>query len=711
MRKLAGSAMIVCVFLSLLFAIPIVQNSALADVEGTEINLTNDTTPQGKPAIWGNRVVWTESTQDGGSSNWEIFLYDLSMDSDSNDTPNFLEDPRPDPDLAKIRITYNTSDQLNPAIYGDIIVWEDYRHGNWDIYIYDLAEDTDNDNVPNYLESPRLDPDPAEIRITEDPADQEDAAIYGSKIVWVDKRNGNKDIFIYDMISDKEAILVGQDETGEEKNRPKQDKPDIYGDKVVWVDDEYSAGSWEICMYTLSVDTDGDGVPNYLDEHRPSPDPAMQRITSTSESENSPCIYQNFIAFVRSDNIFLYDLDTDEEFQLTESSVSQEIDGKICDFHGSKVVWAYDEGGRDLFLYDLALDTDSDETPNYRDDDTLDPDPAISQITNESETISMVPTVFSNKLVWHDSRNSTRDIYIFVLTENLPPEITDFSPDFIPEILDNGSFNFTITATDPNLDVLTYTWFVDSEEQTEEDADRFELLPKGGMKGISEIKVVVSDGEYNTEKIWLISIIETNVAPPVIIEIDPVFNPSYVEGKDVTFGISAKDEDSGVLGFAWYKDEGLIHTKFYNLTSSGEVYGEFTHGTQLDDTGSDYIENYNLTVEVSDGKFSTTYTWRVTVLFFEDADMDGYSDSLEKSMGSDPLVYSETPLDTDSDLIVDTEDDDKDGDGLADKHDAEALDPEKQLDGQPDYSVEIMFIIITVVLLVAAVIILSRRSR
>jgi beta propeller repeat protein len=711
MRKLAGSVVIACVFLSLIFAIQVVQDSAIADVAGTEINLSNDTNSQGEPAIWGSRVVWAESIMDDGSSNWEIFLYDLSLDSDSNGTPNFLEDPRPEPDLAKIRITYNISDQLNPEIYGDIIVWEDNRHGNFDIYMYDLAEDTDDDTVPNYLELIRPDPDPAEIRITEDPAHQEDPAIYGSKIVWVDKRNGNKDIFIYDIISGEEIILAGQEETGDPKYRAKQDKPDIYGDKVVWVDDGYSAGSWEICMYTISVDTDGDGIPNYMDEHRPVPDPAEERITSTSESENSPCIYQNFIAYVRSNNVFLNDLNTNEEFQLTTSSISQVIDGNICDIHGSKVVWAYDEGAKDLFVYDLALDTDSDDTPNYRDDDTLDPDPAISQVTNESETISMVPTVFLNKIVWHDSRNSTRDIYIFVLTENLPPEITDFSPDYIPEILDTGSFNFTITATDPELGTLTYTWFVDSQEQTGEDTDSFELLPKGSTKGTSEIKVVVSDGEYSTEKIWQISIIETNVAPPIIIEIDPVFNPSYVEGKEVTFGIRAKDEDSSVLGFAWYKDEGLIHIQSYNLTSSGEVYGEFTHGTQLDETGSDYTENYNITIEVRDGKFSATYTWTVTVLFFTDADMDGYSDSLEKTMGSDPMVYSDTPLDTDSDLIVDTEDDDKDGDGLADEHDTEALDPEKQLDGQPDYSVEIMFIIITVVLLVAVLIILSRRSR
>ena len=32
-------------------------------------------------------------------------------------------------------------DQQNPAIYWDRIVWEDNRNGNWDIYMYDLTAD------------------------------------------------------------------------------------------------------------------------------------------------------------------------------------------------------------------------------------------------------------------------------------------------------------------------------------------------------------------------------------------------------------------------------------------------------------------------------------------------------------------------------------------------------------------------------------------
>ena len=41
----------------------------------------------------------------------------------------------------KTRITINPSSEEFPAIYGDKIVWQDKRNGNWDIYMYKLSEE------------------------------------------------------------------------------------------------------------------------------------------------------------------------------------------------------------------------------------------------------------------------------------------------------------------------------------------------------------------------------------------------------------------------------------------------------------------------------------------------------------------------------------------------------------------------------------------
>jgi beta propeller repeat protein len=66
--------------------------------------------------------------------------------------------------------------QRNPAISGNIIVWEDDRNGNWDIYGYDISTQT-------------------EFQITTNTADQTSPAISGHTVVWSDSRHGQKDIY------------------------------------------------------------------------------------------------------------------------------------------------------------------------------------------------------------------------------------------------------------------------------------------------------------------------------------------------------------------------------------------------------------------------------------------------------------------------------------------------------------------------------------
>ena len=64
-----------------------------------------------------------------------------------------------------------------PAIYENKIVWTDKRNGNWDIYMYDISTSK-------------------EKRITSNSSDSVWPAIYGNKIVWMDNRNGDYDIYM-----------------------------------------------------------------------------------------------------------------------------------------------------------------------------------------------------------------------------------------------------------------------------------------------------------------------------------------------------------------------------------------------------------------------------------------------------------------------------------------------------------------------------------
>jgi len=61
-------------------------------------------------------------------------------------------------------------------ISGTRIVYCDDRYGNKDVFMYDLATET-------------------ETQITNHPADQENPSIFGNYIVWADNRNGNWDVY------------------------------------------------------------------------------------------------------------------------------------------------------------------------------------------------------------------------------------------------------------------------------------------------------------------------------------------------------------------------------------------------------------------------------------------------------------------------------------------------------------------------------------
>jgi len=61
--------------------------------------------------------------------------------------------------------------QTSPAIYGDIVVWNDTRNGNRDIYGYNLSTEE-------------------EFSVTADPHDQSWPVIYEDIVLWDDERNG-----------------------------------------------------------------------------------------------------------------------------------------------------------------------------------------------------------------------------------------------------------------------------------------------------------------------------------------------------------------------------------------------------------------------------------------------------------------------------------------------------------------------------------------
>ena len=248
----------------------------------------------------------------------------------------------------KTPITTDPSDQSDPAIYGDRIVWVDYRNDNYDIYMYDLSTDT-------------------EIPITTDPSSQWYPAIYGDRIVWEDYRNGNWDIYMYDLSTDTETQIT--------TDPWDQWDPAIYGDRIVWIDDRN--GNWDIYMYDLSTDTE------------------IPIITDFGYSMWDPAIYGDRIVWIDDRNgnwdIYTYDLSTDTETPITTDPFTQSNPA----IYGDRIVWVDDRNGNwngDIYMYDLSTGTET-------------------QITTDPLN-QYSPAIYGDRIVWVDDRNGNYDIYM-----------------------------------------------------------------------------------------------------------------------------------------------------------------------------------------------------------------------------------------------------------------------------------------------------------
>ncbi|MHC4278190.1 MAG: RCC1 domain-containing protein, partial [Planctomycetota bacterium] len=279
----------------------------------------------------------------------------LLLDSDG-DLVDDLNDAFPldiietkDSDAIETRITTNTSGQLYPAISGDRIVWEDFRNGNKDIYMYDLSTAT-------------------ETRITTDPLNQVFPDISGERIVWQDGRNlSDFDIYMYDLSTATETRIT--------TDTSHQRAPAISGDRIVW-DDNRNNG--DIYMYDLSTAT----------ETRITTDPSIQLAPTISGDR---IVWQD----LRNGNwdIYMYDISTGIETRITTDPLNQ----VLPDISGDRIVWRDDRNGNDdIYMYDLSTATET-------------------RITTDASQ-QHLPVISGDRIVWQDLRNGDRDIYMYDLS-------------------------------------------------------------------------------------------------------------------------------------------------------------------------------------------------------------------------------------------------------------------------------------------------------
>ena len=300
----------------------------------------------------------------------------LTLGPETNLTPNGLK----------------RASHIEPDIYDGRIVWADNRHGQYDIYMKDLATGD-------------------ETRVTSNATDQLNPSIFGDRVAWVDIRNGGEDIYIKDLSTGQESAEIS--------NASNQLRPVLHNDWLGW--HEFSPGSYwgatEAYVKNLntgavqkmagmpqneSIDIWGDrAVWNNRSLGLWSQDlvtGADSSVTSISEalSYTTPAIYADDVVWNQpgsSSGIYEKDLVTG-----TQQVVSAGTQQYKPDIYGDVVVWEDDSGEVSRVFYRNTLTGQE------------------GSIDSSSTAAQRSPRVWGDIVVWEDHRNGTPDIYMKNLT-------------------------------------------------------------------------------------------------------------------------------------------------------------------------------------------------------------------------------------------------------------------------------------------------------
>ena len=293
------------------------------------------------------------------------------------------------------RITDNEFDQRDAKIYGDYIVWTDNRNGNQDIYMYNLVSEE-------------------ETRITDNPEDQFRPLIYGNKIVWNDKRNGNSDVYMYDIILET-VTPVADNELNEVIGAIEGDLVAVNVYKNEWIDPD-------IFIYNLTTSL-------------------KVQITDDSSEQYATDIYKNKLVYLNRSQFDLehqtatvYDLESNEILLggfLTRSPPHIFGDKLIGYRYGDITA-----NTADIFIYDLATSTEEKITDNPTKrhtgdigmdfaawyefgDDSESANIYVYDLLNDREILLTddefrqdEPDIYQRKVIWNDNQNGNYDIYL-----------------------------------------------------------------------------------------------------------------------------------------------------------------------------------------------------------------------------------------------------------------------------------------------------------
>ena len=278
-------------------------------------------------------------------------------------------------------ITTHKSDQKFPAIYGDYVVWQDSRNGNWDIYGFNLSTNE-------------------EFQITTHPADQTHPAIHGNIVVWEDCRCFEGDncrtspayaIYGFNLSTKEEFPIITTPDW--KSSFARKLNPAVYEDYVVWQDRPVGHPP-AVCGINLSTRN-------------------LFQVSELSVEQQWPAIYEDYVVWTdeREPYTYGYNISTGEEFQIGEKHrfLFLSRGGYFPAIYDDMVIWL-ETPDCTIYGYDLSerkevlIATASMEECWVQ-----------HNLIPHQDTVK--PEIYKEYVVWVDCRNGNPDIYGFNLSE------------------------------------------------------------------------------------------------------------------------------------------------------------------------------------------------------------------------------------------------------------------------------------------------------
>jgi beta propeller repeat protein len=302
--------------------------------------------------------------------------------------------------LTETRVTTDAGDQYDPAIWGDIVVFTDYRSADTDVYYRDLSNNLEfpvvvapgNQELTDVSRGIIVYTDYRSADITAPdkitvghPFNSVDPATDGTIVVWEDSRDGNMEIYAMDLGTHEERRIS--------TNTDVDSRPAVSDGRIVWQRCQ-AGGTCDIYLY------------NWADE-------TMQQITNTPLSnERNPDINGQNIVY-QSDrdgnsDICTYHLDTGTEERLT-------LAGDQANPH----VW-----GDNVAFDDLTSGLYYEKLWNM-------PSGSVFDLTGGASG-HYLNSIWEDRVVYTDDRNGDLEIFMTGFTLTNPAPVPEFPSLFLP---------------------------------------------------------------------------------------------------------------------------------------------------------------------------------------------------------------------------------------------------------------------------------------